>query len=71
MKPYSERTRQILEDAAAIAKEMGHSYIGSEHMLIAMAKDQQSIGGAALKRLRVSPYVIEKTVRNMLNEATP
>lgn len=67
MKQYSERTRQILDNASAIAKEMGHSYIGSEHILLAMVKDEHSVGGAVLNRF-VTPYTLEKTIRNILNE---
>lgn len=68
MEPYTEHTRRILDNAAIIAREMGHPCIGSEHILLAMTKDQGSIGGTALNRMRITPYVMEKTVRDILNE---
>lgn len=68
MKPYSERTRAILGQASLIAKEMGHSYIGSEHILLAIAQDEHSIGCAALKLMCVNHAMLRSCIKKLLKE---
>ncbi|AFG37151.1 ATP-dependent Clp protease ATP-binding subunit [Spirochaeta africana] len=38
--PPSPRGKRVLEDSAEEAKRLGHEYIGTEHLLLACARDQ-------------------------------
>ena len=38
----------VLKGASREAGELGHTYIGTEHLLLAMTKDQESVGGGIL-----------------------
>ena len=44
--PPSKRGQKILEDSAEEARNMGHEYIGTEHLLLAAVKEQGSIVAA-------------------------
>ena len=52
---YSTQTQHILLSAAKIAREFGHGYVGSAHLLMAMLRQQDTVGsllraaGAELK----------------------
>ena len=35
-RPLSEDTQSLLREAYALAREMGHSYVGTEHLMLAM-----------------------------------
>jgi ClpA/ClpB-like protein len=37
------RYRRLLESAARLAREMEHSYIGAEHLFLAMVKDRHAV----------------------------
>jgi ATP-dependent Clp protease ATP-binding subunit ClpA len=37
------RYRRLLESAARLAREMGHSHVGAEHLLLAMVKDRDAV----------------------------
>ena len=35
---YSMRTLELIRSSAALAKRMGHSYVGSVHLLLALGE---------------------------------
>ena len=41
---YSTQTQEILLTAAKIARELGHGYVGSAHLLLALVKRQDAVG---------------------------
>lgn len=43
-RPLSEDTQSLLREAYALAREMGHSYVGTEHLMLAMLRREQ-LGG--------------------------
>lgn len=42
------RYRKLLESAARLAREMEHSYVGAEHLLLAMVKDRNAVPAQVL-----------------------
>ena len=48
--PPSKRGKKILEDSAAEARSMGHEYIGTEHLLLAAAREEESVTAKILAR---------------------
>ncbi len=49
--PLTPRTKRILQIAAIEAREIGHSYIGTEHILIAILRESDSVGVRVLEEL--------------------
>lgn len=50
---FSGEAAEALGSAITIAGQMGHTYIGSEHLLCALAKNAESTAGALLARQQV------------------
>ena len=46
---YTENARQVLRLAEKAAKQGGHRYIGSEHLLTALVQEQEGTAGAILR----------------------
>lgn len=46
---FTDRARNVIILAQAAAKSLNHSYIGTEHLLIAMAEDGEGTAGRALR----------------------
>jgi len=42
--PYTARAKRVLERAMIAARDLGHDYVGLEHMLLALAQDDGSVG---------------------------
>ena len=56
---YSTQSQKILLSAAQIAREFGHGYVGSAHLLIAMAQ-QTDTAGKLLQSAGVEPKLTEQ-----------
>jgi ATP-dependent Clp protease ATP-binding subunit ClpC len=51
--PRTPRLTRIDKSAEAIADELGHTYVGTEHMLLALVADGDGIAGRVLADLGV------------------
>jgi ATP-dependent Clp protease ATP-binding subunit ClpC len=60
--PPSKRGQKILEDSAEEARNMGHEYIGTEHLLLAAVKEQGSIVSRYLAKSSLTPNVLREAV---------
>ncbi|NOT05521.1 MAG: ATP-dependent Clp protease ATP-binding subunit [Anaerolineales bacterium] len=60
-------TQQVLEFAVDEARRLGHHYIGTEHILLALVR-VESTGMEALRRLGVTGDQIRRQTRRVLNE---
>lgn len=60
--PPSKRGQQILEDSADEAKNMGHEYIGTEHLLLATLRDNDGVVSRYLLRYNVSVNMLREMI---------
>ncbi len=60
--PPSKRGQRILEDSAEEARNMGHEYIGTEHLLLAAAREPGSITSRYLARYNVTVGMLRDVV---------
>jgi ATP-dependent Clp protease ATP-binding subunit ClpC len=60
----SPRLKNVLESAFRISRELGHGYIGPEHLLIALAGEDEGLAGDLLRRYGLTPESIrQKTLK--------
>jgi ATP-dependent Clp protease ATP-binding subunit ClpC len=52
--PYASLTKQVLDHAVAEAHELHHAYVGTEHLLLGLLREEKSIAGQVLNSLGVS-----------------
>ena len=52
--PLTPRTKRILEMSSFEARRLGHSYIGTEHILMAIIHDGDGVGARILKSLNIN-----------------
>jgi Clp amino terminal domain, pathogenicity island component len=52
--PFTRHAKKVRNLALREALRMGHNYIGTEHMLLAMLRDEKSLGGKILSDLGVT-----------------
>lgn len=63
--PFSRRGRQALEQALREAVRLGDDHLGVEHLLLAVMRDGESRAVECLRRLRVSPAMVESELRRL------
>jgi DNA-binding transcriptional regulator YhcF (GntR family) len=49
--PYTSRAKKTLEYSMATARDFGHAYIGTEHILIGLLREEKGIAAQVLNRL--------------------
>ncbi len=52
--PYTSRAKKVLEFAMAEAREMSHSYVGTEHLLLGLLREEKGIAAQVLNSLGVT-----------------
>ncbi|MGD2181107.1 ATP-dependent Clp protease ATP-binding subunit [Lusitaniella coriacea] len=51
--PFTPKVQKIFEQAVAESRQLGHNYIGTEHLLLAIARDEETAAVQVLKQLEV------------------
>lgn len=59
---YTPRTKKIFELALEIANELGHNYIGTEHLLLAILREGKGVAVLALKNLGIDVPMLERSI---------
>ena len=68
---FTPRLRHALTNAARIAGELGHGYIGSEHLLLALAMEEDSLASKILAGRRVSYERLYEAITEFSGTGTP
>ena len=63
---FTERMRVTLALAREESARLHHEYVGTEHMLLGLVRDDESIGVQALKGLGVDPQAIRRRVADVV-----
>ncbi|AIK95700.1 ATP-dependent Clp protease ATP-binding subunit [Candidatus Odyssella acanthamoebae] len=62
----SPRIKDTLSRAFLVSQEMGHSYIGPEHLLIGLAEEGEGIAADLLRRYGLTPQSIRQQVTRIV-----
>ena len=49
--PFTPRARKVLEEAVSVSAELGHNYVGTEHLLLGLYRGQDGLASQILDRL--------------------
>ncbi|MDE3127861.1 MAG: AAA family ATPase, partial [Gemmatimonadota bacterium] len=52
--PYTSRAKKVLELAMAEARELNHSYVGTEHLLLGLLREEKGIAAQVLTEAGIS-----------------
>lgn len=58
----SPRLKKVFNSAFQASRDLGHSYVGPEHLLIGLASVPESIAGTLLKKYGVTPEALRQKV---------
>ena len=65
---FTPRTKKVIENAYVEAKKLDSDYIGTEHILIGIMKEADSIAIRILLDLGINPEELYTDIANTLNE---
>lgn len=67
--PQTPRAKRAIEDAIKEARNFKHNYVGSEHLLLALMKDQEGVAAHVLMRLGLQLDQVREAVLNRMGIA--
>ena len=67
---YDILTSDLIQRAAQLARSLGHSYVGSAHLLLVMAREP-GVAGQTLRLLGMDPDLTEAMARLLYGQGTP
>ena len=64
--PYTSRAKKVLELSMSEARELNHTYVGTEHLLLGVLREKNGIGADALRRVGVTVEMLRAEVVRLL-----
>ena len=64
--PYTPRARVVLDQAISVAHEFGDGYVGTQHLLLGLIRERQSIGALALVKAGLSEPSLRREIVRLL-----
>ena len=65
---FTPRAKRVLELAFDEARQLGHSYIGTEHILLGLIREGEGVAAQVLRNLNVDLEKVRKQVLDLLGE---
>ena len=69
--PYTSRAKKVLELAMAEARELNHSYVGTEHLLLGLLREEKGIAAQVLTDTGVNLEAARAETLRLLGNETP
>jgi ATP-dependent Clp protease ATP-binding subunit ClpC len=69
--PYTSRAKKVLELAMAEARELNHSYVGTEHLLLGLLREEKGIAATVLTDLGIGLEAARTETLRLLGTEMP
>lgn len=67
--PFTPRGKRVIDRAWDEARQLGHSYIGTEHLLLGLIREGEGVGALVLEKLGVDLSKVRSHVLRVLGES--
>jgi len=68
--PFSGETKRVLQYAAEEADRLLHNYIGTEHLLLGLLREERSVAASILMEKGMRLHAVREDIVQLLNEKT-
>jgi ATP-dependent Clp protease ATP-binding subunit ClpC len=69
--PFTPRAKKALEFAAEEARSLGHNYIGTEHILLGLIREEEGVAYQVLLNLGLDVNTVRNKIMEVLGSALP
>jgi len=66
--PFTPRAKKVLELSLREALQMGHNYIGTEHILLGLLREGEGVAARVLNSMGISMEAVKVKVKEILNK---
>lgn len=71
MERFSKLAAHALERSLSVAEELGHTYLGSEHLLLGLIKESDGVAARMLIGKGITADKVEKSIRKRMGTGSP
>jgi ATP-dependent Clp protease ATP-binding subunit ClpA len=64
--PFTPRAKSVLNESVAVALGLGHNYIGTEHLLLGLFADEDSVAARVFQQLGTSQALLRDRIIELL-----
>jgi ATP-dependent Clp protease ATP-binding subunit ClpA len=64
--PFAPRSKKVLEITFREALDLGHNYIGTEHLVLALAREKKGAAGKLLAERSITPKALRERIVQIL-----
>ena len=68
---FTERAQSAITKAQEAAEELGHSYVGTEHLLLGLARESEGLGAKVLRENGLDAELIAALVERFVGRGAP
>jgi ATP-dependent Clp protease ATP-binding subunit ClpC len=68
--PFTPRAKRVLELSLEEARQLGHNYIGTEHLLLGLIREGEGVAARVLENLNIDLTKVRTQVIRMLGETS-
>ena len=68
---FTQKANEALNNAITSAENLGHTYVGSEHILLGLLKESGGMAHAALSAKKITYGEVESIIRNAVGTGSP
>ena len=68
---FTQKAQNTLNNALRIAEELGHTYVGSEHLLLSLAEESDSVSSRILNDAGISPHELKAKLSELSGHGIP
>jgi ATP-dependent Clp protease ATP-binding subunit ClpA len=65
--PYTPRTRHVFQAAVREAQQLGHEYVGTEHLLLGLVREGEGVASQVLANIGVGLSEVRRKVVDLLS----
>ena len=69
--PFTPRAKKVLELSLREALQLGHNYIGTEHILLGLIREGEGVAAQVLKKLGAELAQVRQTVIKLISSSSP
>ncbi len=69
--PFTPRAKKVIELAMDEARNLGHNYIGTEHLLLGLIREGDGVASQVLINLGLDLKIVRDEVMNLLGSSVP
>ena len=67
---FTNSAKDAMESANEIAIELGHDYIGTEHLLYGLVDEQEGVAGKVLENQNVTKEDVLEEIEELIGKST-